>query len=72
MAKFTYSSFPSSADTGRDPPPLLDSEGDPCLPVAERAGLTEDDDDPCREFNDCVVSGLLEVEPGGGVALKKH
>lgn len=65
--KRTYNSFPSSADTGRDPPPVLDSEGDPCLPVAEQAGLTEDGDDPCLEFDDCAVSGLLQVELGGGV-----
>lgn len=71
--KSTYNSFPSSADTGRDPPLLLDSEaGDSCLPVAERAGLTEDGDEPRLEFNDCAVSGLLDVKLEGGVACKHN
>lgn len=69
----TYNSFPSSADTGRDPPLLLDSEaGDSCLPVPERAGLTEDGDEPRLEFNECAVSGLLDVEDEGGVACKHN
>lgn len=68
----TYNSFPSSADTGRDPPPVLDSEGDPCLPVTERAGLPEDGDEPGLEFNDCAVSVLLDVELGGGVAFENN
>lgn len=69
----TYKSFPSSADTGRDPPPpVLDSEGDPCLPDADLAGLTEDGDEPCLELNDCAVSGLVLVEFGGGVAFENN
>lgn len=68
----TYNSFPSSADTGRDPPPVLDSEGDPCFPVAERAGLPEDGDELRLEFNDCAVSVLLDVELGGGVAFENN
>ena len=64
----TYNSFPTSADTGRDPPSVLDSEGDPCLPVAELAGLTEDGDEPRLEF----VSGLVHVEFGGGVTFENN
>ena len=68
----TYNSFPSSADTGRDPLPVLDSEGDPYLPVAERAGLAEDGDEPRLEFNDCAVSRLLDAELGGGVPFENN
>ena len=66
----TYNSFPSSADTGRDPPPVLDSDGDPCLPVAELAGLTEDGDEP--RLDDCAVSRLVHVELGGGVTFESN
>ena len=51
---------------------MPDSEGDPCLPVAERAGLPEDGDEPRLEFNDCAVLGLLDVELGGGVAFENN
>jgi len=51
---------------------VLDSEGDPCFPVAERAGLPEDGDELRLEFNDCAVSVLLDVELGGGVAFENN
>ena len=65
-ANSTYNSFPSSADTGLDPP-VVDPEGDPCLPVAEQPGLLEGGDDPRLEFNACVVSELLPLDLEGGV-----
>ena len=64
----TYNSLAISADTGLDPP-VLDSAGDPCLPIAKRPGLTEGGDDPRREFNACDVSGLLPLALVGGVTL---
>lgn len=43
---------------------------DSFLPVDGRAELTEGGDDPRLEFSDCVVSGLMPVDLGGGVVLK--